>query len=120
MNEEANKLPVDVSRLQQSFADDLEFIIEMYQIYVEDAHKRLDSLDDALAKSDYKGIVDASHALKGSSANIGAERMSALASRLEQIDAAKDMKAAEELARELDAEFEAVEAFVQDYSHSVL
>ena len=119
MNHQGDRPPVVLARLHDNFADDVEFIVEMYGLFVTDAGERLDSLDRALAEGDFRCVEDASHTLKGSGANIGAERMSDLAGQLEKADAENNPEAAQDLARELRSEFEAVETFVQSYIRSV-
>ena len=115
-----NRPPINVARLCDTFGDDTEFVAEMYGIYVEDAAKRLADLDSALAADDSEKVNSAAHALKGASGNIGAERMSALAAELEPVDIAEDPQQAQDLARALCTEFEAVQAFVEQFDHSPL
>ena len=112
--------PVNLARLADTFGDDPEFLIEMYGLYIEDASGRLSTLDSALADDDSEKINSVAHALMGSSGNVGAERMSALAAELEQVDMARDRGQVQDLAAALRAEFEAVQAFVKEYVHSPL
>ena len=114
------RLPINLARLGDTFGDDPDFLIEMYGLYVEDAGNRLAELDSALAGDDAKKVKSIAHTLKGSGGNVGAERMSALAAELEQVDIALDRAQAQDLAATLRAEFEAVQAFVKEYVHSPL
>ncbi|MCH8204548.1 MAG: Hpt domain-containing protein [Candidatus Hydrogenedentes bacterium] len=110
--------PIDVARLSDTFGDDPEFLVEMYGLYVDDAGNRLAELDAALSTADTKKIESVAHTLKGASGNVGAGRMSALAAELEQVDLAQTPQKAQDLAAALNAEFEAVCAFVKQYVHS--
>ncbi len=112
--------PINLARLGDTFGDDTEFVTEMYGIYVGDAGNRLSELDSAIAAADPEKIGEVAHALKGSSGNIGAERMSALAAELERVDSAQDLQQAQDLATALHTEFEAVQAFVKEFVRSPL
>ncbi len=113
-----NETPINLARLGDIFGDDPGFLAEMHGIYVDDAHNRLAELDAALGASDAKKVKAAAHTLKGASGNVGAERMSALAAELEQIDFAQSPQKAQDLAAALNAEYEAVCAFLKQHAHS--
>ncbi len=112
--------PVNLARLADTFRDDPEFLIEIYGLYIEDASGRLSTLDGALADDDSEKIESVAHALKGSSGNVGAERMSALAAELEGVDSSQDRQKVQELSAALHAEFEAVQAFLKEFVHAPL
>ena len=112
--------PINLAQLGDTFGDEAEFLAEMYGIYVEDAGNRLAELDSALAADDSEKVKSTAHTLKGSSGSVGAERMSALAAELEQVDCAQDRPQVQDLAAALHAEFEAVQAFVKEFVHSPL
>lgn len=114
-----NETPINLARLGDVFGDDPGFLAEMYGIYVDDARNRLAELDAALGASDAKKVKAAAHTLKGASGNVGAERMSALAAELEQIDFAQAPQKAQDLAAALNAEFESVCAFLKQHVHSL-
>ena len=109
--------PINVARLCDTFGDDPEFLAEMYDLYVNDAGHRLAELDAALNAADTKKIKSVAHTLKGAGGNVGAERMSTLAAELEQVDLAQAPHEAQDLAAALNAEFQAVCAFVKQYLH---
>ncbi|HKK93609.1 MAG TPA: Hpt domain-containing protein [Longimicrobiales bacterium] len=67
---------------------------QMARLYLENARRRLDQIDDALADGDDLGGVEmAAHSLKSSAANVGLMRVSVLAARVE--DAAAKTEGAE-------------------------
>ncbi|MBS0213746.1 MAG: response regulator [Proteobacteria bacterium] len=57
---------------------------ELLQVFLEDAPKHLAKLDEAIANHDVPGLVGPAHALKSSSANLGAMQLSAAAKHIEQ------------------------------------
>lgn len=63
---------------------DEEFLQEIIGIFTEDAPRRLAELHSSYAAGDTGTFVRAAHSLKGSSSNLGAERLRALAEQLEQ------------------------------------
>ncbi len=60
------------------------FVRELVTEYVEDAGQLLDDLERAVAERDIGGVRDTSHALKSSSAHVGAARIQAICSELSQ------------------------------------
>ena len=112
---ENDRPPVNLARLGDTFGDDPEFLTEMYGLYIEDASGRLAELDSALAGDDAEKVKSIAHTLKGSSGNVGAERMSALAAELERIDSTQDRPKVQELAAALHIEFDAVQAFLKEF-----
>ncbi|MBS0195082.1 MAG: response regulator [Proteobacteria bacterium] len=57
---------------------------ELLQVFLEDAPKHLARLDEAITNHDIPGLVGPAHALKSSSANLGAMQLSAAAKHIEQ------------------------------------
>ena len=110
--------PINVERLRDTIGDDPEFIFELYGIYVDDARNRLANLDSALVAANPKRIQDAAHALKGSSGNVGAERMSELAAELERLEFELDPDKARDLMTQLRAEYADVETFIERFVHT--
>jgi HPt (histidine-containing phosphotransfer) domain-containing protein len=62
-----------------------EVIREVAGLYVDDSPLRIDAIQKAAERHDAAAIADAAHALKGSSANVGATRVQALAAKLEEM-----------------------------------
>lgn len=115
ISQQGIRQPINEVRLRNAIGDDPDFIIELYGIYVDDARSRLANLDSALVAANPERIQDAAHSLKGSSGNVGAERMSELAAQLEQVDSASDPEAARDLAIQLHVEFADIETFVERF-----
>ena len=69
-----------------------DFVTELIDLFLEEAAADLKALHQAFLKQDAGGIARVAHRLKGSSANMGATQMAALAEELEDNDATKDPK----------------------------
>ncbi len=115
ITQQSVRQPINAAHLRNTIGDDPEFIVELYGIYVDDARNRLANLDSALVAANPERIQDAAHALKGSSGNVGAERMSELAAQLEKVEYAEDSELARDLAIQLHVEFADVETFVERF-----
>jgi HPt (histidine-containing phosphotransfer) domain-containing protein len=67
--------------LQEDGEDDL--LAELIDLFLEDAPERLASVKEAVNASDWAGLADRAHSLKGSCASLGAVNMASLCARLE-------------------------------------
>ncbi len=80
--------PIDLATLEGlrelGGAEGPDFLASLVRTYLEDAARRLAEAREALAHGDIAQIGALAHALKGSSAGIGALRMRQLAATLEQ------------------------------------
>lgn len=85
---------------------------ELMPACVQDNRARLESLHEAVEARDAGGVKSYAHAIKGSAANLGAERLSQAARRLEHMATVQDLSSAEECLEEIQAEFARFEAFV--------
>ena len=78
-----------------------EMISELAEVFADDARARLTDLKRAFDEKDAASVTQVAHTLKGSSANVGAKRMQALCSRLENTAASEDLSPSDELLEEL-------------------
>jgi CheY-like chemotaxis protein len=84
---------MDWEHLRQIADYNLEFELELLELFLTDSQNHLQELETAIAQASMPGIERASHHLKGASANVGAEGIRLLAAQLEnqarqgQIDA---------------------------------
>lgn len=75
---------------------------ELARLYVENARRRLDEIDDGLGDDDDLGAVElAAHSLKSSAANVGLMRVSGIADELEQAASRGDASAIPDLRERL-------------------
>jgi len=114
-----SEVPVDVTRLTESFGDDYEFLNDTYQIFLDDTQTRIAELVDVVESSSAEHCAAVAHAIKGASENVGAETMSAIAGAMELDGRAGDMSNAPSNLKALQAEFEKASAFIVDYLDSI-
>jgi two-component system sensor histidine kinase/response regulator len=81
-----------------------DFVTELIGIFSEDLTNRLIQISDALEAGDANRVRQAAHALKGASAELGAQRMRVICSRLELSAAEGSIVAGPAMARELEEE----------------
>ncbi|QIN80288.1 response regulator [Rubrobacter marinus] len=87
-----------------------DILVELIDLYLDDALARLEGIREAAAKGDAHSLERNAHTLKGSSQNMGATRMAALCAELQEAGRADDLSRAPELMDLLSAEFELVKA----------
>ena len=85
--------------------DNDEFLREIADIFMEDTPLRIAELEQSLAAGDLPKFTRAAHSIKGSSANLGAMALRAVAERLEHHARTNGMKAAAPFVAEIVAEF---------------
>lgn len=85
-----------------------DLIVELIDLYLEDAPRRIAALREALAAMDESGLKRAAHTLKGSSANLGARRVAELCSQLEVAEGDDSFHEARAILLNLENEFEYV------------
>lgn len=85
--------------------DNDEFLREIAGIYLEDTPSRLAELDQSLETNDTARFTRAAHSIKGSSANVGANTVRAVAEKLEHQSRAEGLGAVMPLMASLKVEF---------------
>lgn len=70
------KKAIDVEFLRSIIEDDFEFEKELFAIFIENAHRNIEKMDDAIKSSNDNSWYMASHAFKGAAASIGANDLS--------------------------------------------
>jgi HPt (histidine-containing phosphotransfer) domain-containing protein len=109
---------INVNWLRKTFDDDT-VLAELYAMYVDDTTKRLGELRAAFDASDATKCSRIAHAVKGSSGNVGADRMRELAGILEKLDWALDPARPGALVNDLETEFARARAFVDQFMASM-
>jgi HPt (histidine-containing phosphotransfer) domain-containing protein len=87
-----------------------EFLAEIVDLFVKEGRGHLDRLRESIAEKDVATAARAAHTLKGSAGNLGAEFLSRLCARMQDLSKAGDWAAAEALRPDLEREFEAARA----------
>jgi len=67
---------LDLDFLKKAIGEDRDFEKELFEIFLENSKYNISKLEDAISKDDNNAWYMASHALKGSSASIGAFNLS--------------------------------------------
>jgi len=98
--------PEAIANLRQlSPGDNGEFLREIIGIYIEDTPKRIAEMKSCLASGDVPGFTRASHTIKGSSANVGAQVLRSIAERLEFMTRKEGLGQVAPVIEECEAEF---------------
>jgi HPt (histidine-containing phosphotransfer) domain-containing protein len=112
MNQPPNS-PVNLAQLNQISEGDVEFEIEVLQVYVEDISQRLDKIRDQIVSNDWSQIMGQAHHLKGSS-NVGAFQVHLLALQLEELNSDQDSGKALEIIADMFLKLKDVELFISE------
>lgn len=64
---------------------DAEFLTDLFETYIEDAHEKIDGITQALATGDAQQLGRLAHTFKGASGNIGALKLSQIAEKLQHM-----------------------------------
>lgn len=75
---------LNTERVLEATGGDPEFMAELMTLFLEDAQERLTELQSALDSLDAEAVGRCAHKLKGSSSNVGAQRVEMLARSLER------------------------------------
>jgi CheY-like chemotaxis protein len=86
--------------------DGPDILAELIEMYLSDTPPRLGSLKEAIASGDANAVRELAHSVKGSSSNLGAQRMAQLCAQLEAYGKSGDLSDAGPVAQKLDAEFQ--------------
>ncbi|HZN12561.1 MAG TPA: Hpt domain-containing protein [Blastocatellia bacterium] len=87
-------------------------IQELIDLFIEDGGIHIGALGGALARRDAALLAEEAHALKGSSATLGANQMATLCGQLEQRGRAGTIEGADQLLEALANEFQLVTRFL--------
>ena len=111
MNQLSNS-PIDPEQLNQISEGDIEFEVEVLQVYVEDASQRINKIREAIAIQDYNQIRRQAHHIKGSSSNVGAMQMRLFAVQLEELGENQDSEKVLTISEQMLAQMQAIEQFI--------
>lgn len=70
--DQKSKKAIDVDFLRSIIENDFEFERELFSIFLENANRNIEKMEDAIKNSDDNAWYMAAHAFKGASASIGA------------------------------------------------
>ena len=101
----------ELRELQEEGEPDI--LEELIELYLEDAPSQIAALGEAVQAGEAQTVERIAHALKGSSGNMGATRMTAVCSELEDVGASSALYKAPELLQQLEEEFGRVRAALE-------
>ena len=106
--------PIDYERIEDATGGDREFLEELVDIFLTDADERVEELKDALSKGEADAFSRTAHKLKGSSANMGAVRLTDIARDMESLGKTESLSGAHELMQPLQEELVLVRQTLQE------
>ncbi len=110
---------LEISRLVEVFEDDTDGIVSLLEAALRTGAGHCDMLRDAIARGALVDVMKTSHAIKGSSANIGGNEVAAIAGRIESAARAETWNGIVEAAGELDGAYERLGQAVAAYRAEV-
>ena len=102
-----------IEELKELMEDDFPVLIETY---IQDCDERITGLTTAIADSDSTEVRELAHAFKGSSSNLGAQKLADLCFSLETMGREDDLGRAADTFDSVKAEYQVV----RDYFNSLL
>lgn len=113
---------LSIEETLERMSGDRELLTNLFQLYIDDAPRKLLSIGEHLAKGDHYQIERLAHSLKGASATVGAARLCGLAAALEQAAKAGAQESQEsmgELCRELTLTCDETLKAMKEYSAQI-
>jgi HPt (histidine-containing phosphotransfer) domain-containing protein len=98
--------PVAIENLRALNPDDGDaFLKDIVGIFLEDTPQRIDELKKSLAAKDQPTFTRAAHSIKGSSSNLGAQKLRLVSEQLEHKSKQDGLANLESLVAQLEAEY---------------
>jgi len=111
---EAQDCPIDLSVIaslrELSEPGRPEPLVELIQLFLKDAHPKLERMHTALRGKDLTTLALVAHSLKGSASNLGARRLADFCAAMEKHAKASDLAESANILLETESEFHRVEA----------
>ena len=109
----------DKHKMMKRLLDDEDLAKMIQDRFLADIPQRIKALKVFLESGDVYGVEFQAHTIKGASANVGGERLSAVASEMEKAATAQDLTAASAFVTELERQFDRLkEAMQMDDIHN--
>lgn len=99
---------VQLERIREISDGDTEFETEIVNLFIDDQRERMQDVRAALNSGDAEALKKQAHAMKGASANIGANTLHQIASQLEKLGAEGQLEQAGHVFDQLQTESERV------------
>lgn len=105
--------PIDLEQLHQISEGDLEFEIEVLQVFVEDLLQRLECMREAVLSGDRLQVMAEAHHIKGASSNVGALQIRDLVVQIEHLETT-ELNAALQIIDDIFESLKPVQSFILD------
>ena len=115
MEDKVNIDPKTFAELKDLMGSD--FVVELIDTYIQETGELIDQLRRALGTGDGAALGRCAHAIKSSSASLGALDFSELARQLELLGKANDLSRAEPLSAQLSQDFLEVKHSLEVLQH---
>jgi HPt (histidine-containing phosphotransfer) domain-containing protein len=89
---------------------DLDFVIELIDLYLNEAPTQMQAIKKALDAQDHQMLILTAHTLKGSSLNLGAKQLGAAFYKLEELGRSNSPISAAVSTKDIESEFDKVKA----------
>ncbi len=104
--------PVDVEKALERAVGDKTFLEELLKHFTANVPGQIKTIKENLLREDTGNLEKGAHTLKGSAANMGADRIAALASRLEQMGRDGNLSDGGRVLHELTEELDSLRTFM--------
>ena len=92
---------IDIEVALDRLGGDKEFLLELLDEMNNQMEPTLNTIEAAIASSDYEQLKSVAHGMKGASSNLGADRISVYFKKLEQMGVKKTMVGAEKIVEKI-------------------
>jgi HPt (histidine-containing phosphotransfer) domain-containing protein len=108
-----NPLYVRLQELEKE--TDFEFIVELIDLYLNETPRQVKFMLETLKQQEFLALTIIAHTLKGSSLNLGAKKLGALCSKLEDLGRASQPVPENMYVAEIEEELARVMALLKEY-----
>jgi len=108
--------PLDSARVDElaELFGDKEILLEIYDEFLQECPTRIEAMREGIAKQQADLLDSGAHAIKGSSANLGAQGIQEMASHLEGLARANDLANAGQFLDQLESEIERLQIHLKE------
>lgn len=93
---------------------------ELLEAYLDDSPKKLDQMQSSFRELDFESLANAAHTMKGSSGNMGAQKLSEVCAEIERLARSNSTDGLEEMIREVDLVYQDVKKILEQEMSSIL
>lgn len=111
---ENNNSPVDIERLKEVSADDVELMNELIDLYLSQTRELLSDLKVAIVEKNADAVYKSAHKALGSSLTCGMDAVVPSLKQLEQLGRDKNFEGAGDLHSQAEAGFAEIESYFQE------